>query len=124
MNPAVAEIVFVANPVFAVHQQVIDRHIQIIDESAFRLLHQVDIKQIRIAIEAHTLRSVTHHEVIKVGVMPAHRKLDHPMKIGKPEIGRDQHPSPNRRLAVLQHDLELKHLPLPAGQLRLHLGSA
>jgi len=31
MNPAVAEIVFVANPVFAVHQQVIDRYIQIVN---------------------------------------------------------------------------------------------
>jgi len=31
MNPAVAEIIFVANPVFAVHQQVIDRYIQIVN---------------------------------------------------------------------------------------------
>ncbi len=31
MNPAVAGIVFVANPVFAVHQQVIDRYIQIVN---------------------------------------------------------------------------------------------
>ena len=64
MNPAVAEIEFVANLIFAVHQQVIFRHIQIIDELAFRLLHQVDIKQIRIAIEAQTLRSGTDHEMI------------------------------------------------------------
>jgi hypothetical protein len=28
MNPAVAEIIFVANPVFAVYQQVSDRYIQ------------------------------------------------------------------------------------------------
>jgi phage tail protein X len=31
MNPAVAEIIFVANPVFAVYQQVIDRYIQIVN---------------------------------------------------------------------------------------------
>ena len=55
MNPAVAEIIFVANPVFAVHQQMIDRHIQIIDKNALRLLHQVDIQWIRIAIETQTL---------------------------------------------------------------------
>jgi hypothetical protein len=55
MNPAVAEIIFVANPVFAVHQQVIDRYIQIVDENAIRLLHQVDIERIRIAIETQTL---------------------------------------------------------------------
>jgi hypothetical protein len=46
------------------------------------------------------------------------------MKIGKPKIGGDQHPPPNGRLAALQHDLDLKHLPLSAGQLRLHLGPA
>jgi hypothetical protein len=39
MNPAVAGIAFVANPVFAVHQQVIDRYIQIVNENALRLLH-------------------------------------------------------------------------------------
>jgi len=55
MNPAVAEIIFVANPVFAVHQQMIDRHIQIIDKNALRLLLQVDIQWIRITIETQTL---------------------------------------------------------------------
>jgi len=55
MNPAVAEIIFVANPVFVVHQQVIDRYIQIVDENALRLLHQVDIERIRITIETQTL---------------------------------------------------------------------
>ena len=54
--------------------------------------------------------------------MPAHRKLDHPMKIGKPKIGGDQHPSLNGRLTAFQHDLDLKHLPLTAGEFRLHLG--
>jgi len=44
------------------------------------------------------------------------------MKIGKPKIGGDQHPPPNGRLAALQHDLDLKHLPLTAGKFRLHLG--
>jgi hypothetical protein len=124
MNPAVAEIVFIANPIFAVHQQVIDRHIQIIDELAFRLLHQVDIKQIRIAIESQTLGSGTDHEVIEMLMIPAHRKLNHPMKIRKLQISRDQHPSPNGRLAALQDNLEVQHLPLSRGQLRLHLGPA
>jgi len=57
-------------------------------------------------------------------IVPAHRKLDHPMKIGKLQISRDQQPTPNGRLAALQHDLELQHLPLSRGQLRLHLGPA
>jgi len=46
------------------------------------------------------------------------------MKIGKQKIGGDQHPPPNGRLAALQHDLDLKHLPLTAGEFRLHLGPA
>ncbi len=122
MNPAIAEIVFVANPVFAAHQQVIDRYIQIIDQPAFRLLHQVDIQRIRVAIETQTLGPEIHYEVIEMGIMPAHRKLDHPMQIGKSEIGGDQHPPPNGWFAALQQHLDLKHLPLTAGQFRLHLG--
>lgn len=86
VNPAVAEIVFVAYPVFTVHQQMIDRYIEVIDENALRLLPQVDIQRIRIAIETQTLGPETHHELIEMGVVPAHRKLDHPMQIGKSEI--------------------------------------
>jgi hypothetical protein len=59
---------------------------------------------------------------MEMGVVPAHRKLGHPMKIGKPKIGGDQHPAPNGRLITFQHDLDLKHFPLTAGEFRLHLG--
>jgi hypothetical protein len=57
MDPAIAEVVFVADPVLHVHQQVVDRHVEIVDEAPLAALPEVDIEKLWIAVEAQPMAS-------------------------------------------------------------------
>ena len=103
--PAVAEVVDVLHRRSLLGQRLLQSRFQLVDNILGRPEPESDVE---------VLLHLHHHvagfaglEFVQVAVLPAHRRLDDPVKALHGEVIRHQHAPPNRRLASPQRDLDL-----------------
>jgi hypothetical protein len=98
VGPVVAEVVQVAERVTLFDQP---------EQLALGLVGDALVVPVRIR---YPVPLPVDHELMQVGVGPAHRRLHHLMQHGQVHLARNLHPPLDRRLNLFQHDLDLEDL--------------